>query len=72
MNELETLQRTVDKAASLYQQAADNADQEEKRLQQADENLCNTQEAQEILQIVSKAVQEEVHNRIASVVSSCL
>lgn len=45
---------------------------ETEALEAAIEHLKHAQEAQEILQCLSKAVQQKVHNQIAKVVTSCL
>ena len=48
------------------------AEEEEDNLAKASRTFQRAQEAQEIVQLISQAVQEKVHRRISEVVSSCL
>lgn len=53
--------------------ATENQVRDEKRsLIEADENLAAAQTANEIIQNVAQVIQQEVHHRIASVVTRCL
>ncbi len=46
--------------------------QETKELKVVEKTLERTKDAQEILQLLSQAVQQQAHNKISGVVSSCL
>lgn len=46
--------------------------QEQKNYVEAEDNLINAEEAQQIIQNVAIAVQEDAHDKIAAVVSRCL
>jgi ABC-type molybdenum transport system ATPase subunit/photorepair protein PhrA len=45
---------------------------EERKLEQACQTLCYAQQAQDVLQHLAQAIQQQAHSRIASVVTSCL
>ena len=55
-----------------YQKASDQVKEEIKHQQEAKQVFENTQEAHRIIQSVSQAIQQEIHHKIASVVSRCL
>jgi len=47
-------------------------EEETKAKGKAERVLCRTQDAQEILQLLAQAVQQQAHQKISGVVSSCL
>lgn len=62
----------ITRASLLYESATLTLQVERGKLIEAEESLANTQRAREIFQALSKSIQEDVHGRIASVVSRCL
>lgn len=65
-------QREVAEIDSRIKQTAVTVANEERFLKDAEGHLTRAQDAQEILQRVAQAVQQQAHNRISEVVSSCL
>lgn len=55
-----------------HRRLTDQVEEETFELEASRAKLVATQNAQELLQLVSKAVQEQAHRQIAEVVSSCL
>jgi DNA repair exonuclease SbcCD ATPase subunit len=45
---------------------------ESEALKEATEQLCRAQDAQEIIQLLAQAIQQQAHERISAIVSSCL
>lgn len=72
MIDLEEEEKAVNSLASRLTTAKSNVAREETELERAAKTLTRTQDAQEILQHLAQAVQQQAHERIAEVVSSCL
>lgn len=49
-----------------------NIEEQEIAFKRAEETVARTQDAQELLQLVAQAVQQRAHERVSTVVSSCL
>ena len=71
MNVLEQRKR-VDQFLIKLETANEKARQERKHLVDSQNASDVAQDAHQLVQVVAKAVQEEAHDRIASVVSQCL
>jgi len=65
-------EKEVQELARHLESLKDAAKQEEERCALATTYLSRAQEAQDILQQLAQAVQQQVHERLAEVVSSCL
>jgi ABC-type dipeptide/oligopeptide/nickel transport system ATPase subunit len=72
MIDFATEEKEVTQLANRIEQAALSAATEEAAFKRAGKTLQRTQDAQEILQLVAQAVQQQAHKRIAGVVSKCL
>lgn len=72
MIDLAKEQKEVHVIASRIDHLEATIDEEKQRLKDAELTLHRTQAAQEILQLVAQAVQQKAHERISSVVTSCL
>jgi DNA repair exonuclease SbcCD ATPase subunit len=62
----------VDSFKNEYKRAADAVAEEERALETAQNSVKQALAAQEVLQTVSAAVQQQAHEKIAAVVSRCL
>lgn len=71
MNLLKT-RKQVDKMVTKLGYAETTVREEKFNLEQAQQLLTNTEEAQVITQQISQAIQQQAHKRIAGVVSKCL
>lgn len=65
-------EKEVAKLAALLTQWERHVTAEEEGLRKAEKALVWTQEAQEILQLIAQAVQQQAHNKLSTVVSKCL
>lgn len=65
-------ERAVKEISAQLNLLEKTVDREKESLASATKKLKQTQDAQEILQHLSQAVQEQVHAKISDVVSSCL
>ena len=70
--ELEQEERAVGQLESKLKLLRDTVSREEDALEKATLRLKHTQDAQAILQHLAQAVQQQAHQRISEVVSSCL
>lgn len=66
------IREKLDKKLVEFQMISSQASQESSAMIQAEDNESNAEEAQKILQSVAQTIQQEAHNKIASVVSRCL
>jgi DNA repair exonuclease SbcCD ATPase subunit len=64
--------RKAERALADYRHAARSVKDEKKLLKEAKKELALTEQAQTVIQEVAHAVQQQVHERVASVVSRCL
>ena len=69
---LTKIRKQVDKIVTKLGYAETTVREEKFNLDQAQQLLTNTEEAQSITQQVSQTIQQQAHNRIAGVVSKCL
>jgi len=69
---LNETRRQLDRLLADRDHAARRAREEKARLKEARERVAFTQEAQRVVQEVAARVQQQAHDRIASVVSRCL
>lgn len=72
MEWLEQESQAVDTIAFQLRQAKSAFENEQKELDKATSLLHAAQEAQEVLQHLAQAVQQQAHQKISEVVSSCL
>ena len=70
--DLKQEQETVDKLADRLKLLRGTIDREQDALDTATQRVKNAEDAQEILQLVSKATQQKAHEKICGVVSNCL
>lgn len=64
--------KTVSELAARLDHLQRTEQRESAELAKAEKRVLHTQAAQEILQLVAQAVQQQVHERMSKVVSSCL
>lgn len=69
---LKKWQRQLSKLTEKYKLAKQSLQKERRELAKADDQIVYCEQAQELVQQVAQHVQQQVHNRIASVVSRCL
>lgn len=69
---LQEYRKEVNNLLADYRAICNQLDEEQKTFIKATNNHEFSQEAQQLLQEVAQVVQQEAHNRIASVVSLCL
>lgn len=62
----------VDQLKTDYQRLQDQLKEDKRRYNQADENLADATEANDILQAVAQEIQTQAHYQISAVVSKCL
>lgn len=62
----------LDQLKYSYEGAKTMVEQEQKTVKEVQVKLSNLQEASEVVQTVAQAVEQAVHDRIASVVTDCL
>lgn len=72
MINLDREEEEVKTLAGKFDHLKQTISKEEKELDKADKRLKRTQDAQEILQLLAQAVQQQAHRKISEVVSSCL
>lgn len=69
---LSDYQRAVDEKLSDYRTAKKTLENERNELTKCADKVATAEEAQKIAQIVAQTVQQQAHDRIASIVSRCL
>lgn len=72
MGDFGTVEEFVRRNHSKYEKAEEVFHQESERLRRCEKEKADTESAKEIIQLVSQAVQQKVHKRIAELVSRCL
>lgn len=72
MVDVEQYRNKLNKLLAQHNHAKERVKDERKALTKAEDNLARINEAQTIVQQVAQGVQQQAHNRIASVVSRCL
>jgi DNA repair exonuclease SbcCD ATPase subunit len=70
--ELQKWQKRLSKLNDRYKLAQQSMRKERLALAKADDQVVYCEQAQKLVQEVSQHIQQQVHNRIASVVSRCL
>lgn len=72
MIDIEQEKWIVNRLANQLDHLEKTIEEEKEKLEQAEMTLKRSLHAQEILQLISQAIQEKVHLQISEVVSSCL
>jgi len=72
MVRLEEIQSKFVIAHAHYRSAGIEVHESKQKLEKAESDYTNSEEARQIVQLVSQSVQQMVHNRIASLVSRCM
>lgn len=62
----------VNERLSSYTRAKERVAEETEALDKAEKELAASEEAQKLIQIVSQRIQQQAHDKIASIVSRCL
>lgn len=70
--EIQQEEKEVNSLESRVKRAEDSIEREQSELRKAEAKLKAAHEAQEILQNLAQAVQQQAHKRISDIVSSCL
>lgn len=66
------LREQVDKELEKYRNIKIKISEEKNRLKNLNEDFSNIEQSQNIVQIVSQSIQQQAHNKLAVVVTTCL
>lgn len=72
MEMIEITKNRIDSLLSEYKQAKKQVKIELKELKKTKKELVYLEEAQQVIQLVAQAVQQQTHSRVAKIVSRCL